>query len=979
MSVVLLKKEPWTIGICLNQHDFKKDFSETEQQDQDFYLKLVPMTFEDVSFHFTEKEWEILQPFQKQLYQEVMHENYGVLVSLGYDIPKPELLSMLEEGKLPCFMPPERTCVFVPIDEDVTEAFLNSLIAADEYDSDPDAGEDCDSTDDSMPDVPEPMMSNGPVLPLKRVSEDSTVFVQEITMNGRQWNVTVNCIATKPVGHRGAQTPSDLGIPDKGFASQSGINALEALENLVRVNGRSSPALRRKTKTPEQTWQKSIFGSGELNSYNIKDKPDYDAHGLKVGTNQQKFKIFNTTEHVNNFHFGADIPLLLNIKQEDNLEKGLAIDVQPKQFFPLDVDIKEETEAIPISHESCQENTGLAFNPPYYGKRGNAQKTFEAEKSGHSDTESSRRHSTRIKEKQPDTTPGNPAIAGQSNQLEQSANVVAAPTGRKRKNGSEDTATIKEGPKKRGPKPRNQNENRPALQSRLPEQQVPLAVQKMYRCSKCQRTFSHYSQFVAHQRYEMKKKANESTKGPKNQKSTKTNKGKPTEGAAEVIYEVPIEASTSQRATRSVRKPDDSKNKENNISKSPLSGGQRLRERRTYTCSICKETFTNKSSVIVHKGTNNEEVYNCSKCEEAEGHAVPGGTKYECGICQKTFAHRTGLVAHLRIHTGDKPHQCSECQQTFSYKSALIVHQRAHKKEMVQPNVPEMVQPKVPEMVQPKVGENVQLKVPQKVQEKMQPNGQEKVQPNMQVTVPEPKRTYVPIAKAPTTGVVRMYQCPQCKEEFSNSTLLFTHQQTHTGPKPHQCQFCDKSFNDKALLTVHLKTHTGESPYQCGKCQKTFTSQSLLIAHGLTHSSGKPFQCKMCDKSFNGEALLLSHQRTHTGEKTYQCIQCKDNFSSETLLTEHQKVHMEDRPHKCDYCEKGFNSQALLVAHRRIHTGEKAFHCHYCGEGFNTSSLLNVHLRNHAPEKPYPCDLCERSFNLKSLQQAHRATHEVEK
>ncbi|KAJ1098821.1 hypothetical protein NDU88_003928 [Pleurodeles waltl] len=909
------------------------DFSETEQMDQEWYLKLIPMCFEDVAFLFSDKEWETLQQHQKQLYKDMMQENYKTLVSLGYDFPKPELVALLEEGKMLCSAVREVPPAFVPIDEDITEAFLLSLIPDDDYDSDPNCADDRDSTDDSVgsvPDLPEPLMANGPIIAQKRVSDDSTVFVREITMNGRQWNVTVNCIATKPVG-------PDREKKHAGLAAETGLLSKclsPSFENFVRVNGRTSPASCQRAITPDPNQQTSLFGKTKRHNYSAMVKENekgFDARpNLKADSVQQKLKPFNNnTEHVDKFHLGAHIPLLLNIKQEEDPEKGLVVDAQLKQLLPFGLDIKEEPEAIPIQEESSQTSTATSSHQSVQRKRGYLQKDAESDSRSHSDSESSRRHSTRIKGQQPESATGQVGTSEESDQSDHPGSERAAPARRKRKS-NDDALAKNDSTRKRGRKPRDPSVQRPALKSRLPEEQVPLAVQKMYRCSKCQRTFSHYSQFIAHQRYEMKKMTqnSESVKGSK----ADSDSSEPKE--AEETVETLGEASTSQRVTRSGKNVDDSKNKENDSSK-----GQRLRERKSFTCNICKETFTSKSSMVVHKGDNDEEVYNCTQCEESEGQATPGGTKYECGICQKTFAHRTGLVAHLRIHTGDKPHQCSECQQTFSYKSALIVHQRIHKKE--------------------------------KEKEKPQDKVQEKVQ--------EPMRTIVPIVKSPVSGMVRTYQCPQCKEQFANSTLLFTHQQTHTGPKPHQCQYCDKSFNDKSLLTVHLKTHTGESPYQCGKCQKTFTSQSLLVSHSLTHSTGKPFQCTMCEKSFNGEALLISHQRTHTGEKTFLCGQCKETFKSEALLAEHQKVHMEDRPHKCDYCEKGFNSQTLLVAHRRIHTGEKAFHCHYCGEGFNTSSLLNVHLRNHAPEKPYPCDLCERSFNLKSLQQAHRATHDLDK
>uniref|UniRef100_A0A2R8MRC0 Zinc finger protein 19 n=1 Tax=Callithrix jacchus TaxID=9483 RepID=A0A2R8MRC0_CALJA len=58
------------------------------------------VTFEDVAVHFTKTEWTGLSPAQRALYRSVMLENYGNLTAMGYLVPKPALISLLEGGDM---------------------------------------------------------------------------------------------------------------------------------------------------------------------------------------------------------------------------------------------------------------------------------------------------------------------------------------------------------------------------------------------------------------------------------------------------------------------------------------------------------------------------------------------------------------------------------------------------------------------------------------------------------------------------------------------------------------------------------------------------------------------------------------------------------------------------------------------------------------------------------------------------------------
>ncbi|KAM8954699.1 zinc finger protein 90 homolog isoform 1-T4 [Lycaon pictus] len=59
------------------------------------------VTFKDVAVDFTQEEWHHVDAAQRLLYRDVMLENYSHLVSLGYQVSKPEVIFKLEQGEEP--------------------------------------------------------------------------------------------------------------------------------------------------------------------------------------------------------------------------------------------------------------------------------------------------------------------------------------------------------------------------------------------------------------------------------------------------------------------------------------------------------------------------------------------------------------------------------------------------------------------------------------------------------------------------------------------------------------------------------------------------------------------------------------------------------------------------------------------------------------------------------------------------------------
>ncbi|XP_020013343.1 zinc finger protein 445 isoform X2 [Castor canadensis] len=198
-----------------------------------------------------------------------------------------------------------------------------------------------------------------------------------------------------------------------------------------------------------------------------------------------------------------------------------------------------------------------------------------------------------------------------------------------------------------------------------------------------------------------------------------------------------------------------------------------LTGQKPFWCEECGKTFTRKRSLLDHQGIHS------------------GEKRYKCNLCGKSYDRNYRLVKHQRIHATERPFKCQWCGKDFIGIHALSVHQRKHRGN-TRAAQSERSLPGLSSCQNTKLDE-----------QELKPSGE------------KPRED---------------------REGPSNQSSILTGlQNPPTEKKGHKCSICGKAFSKSSLLISHKRFHTRERPFKCRECGKTFRWSSNLARHMKNH------------------------------------------------------------------------------------------------------------------------------------------------
>ncbi|TRY99914.1 hypothetical protein DNTS_020224 [Danionella cerebrum] len=265
-----------------------------------------------------------------------------------------------------------------------------------------------------------------------------------------------------------------------------------------------------------------------------------------------------------------------------------------------------------------------------------------------------------------------------------------------------------------------------------------------------------------------------------------------------------------------------------------------------------------------------------------------------------------------------------------------------------------------------------------------------------------------------------LYRCSLCQQAFSSKVSIQVHLASEHSNKrtTFQCTSCDWDFKQESDLHLHVKQKHLDRQWQdfcCIFCTESFATDVELQCHITTHSKTSN-RCVCTNTRSPPEVPLHSKlhakcQSTEGNNMTPPPVSkaaAKDRLgllpvNSDTSrgklesmfgpsTESKEKVNLNDPMFACEICGASYTMQALLTKHqlrdhhilpeergnlkRKVEAIQGSHKCKDCSKTFFTEMALWEHVQTHlGPTKHCQCPICGERFPSLLTLTEHKVTH----